>query len=381
MKSLIICSTDFVYSISPYGKIYLFAKLNKESNEYECIEVNGAENVSMISCGEHHTVYLNENGEVYSFGSNDYCQLGIYGIRSTNIPQKIDTIPTCIQISCGEDFTFCLTQDHLLYCFGNHQFILYGDCNRIINEPHKPRLMINIDKIKYITGGSDFCICETLDGKYISFGSNTRGQLGNGDSGYYGKGYVNFPPNIIDIKCGDSFTLLQTKEGYIYSFGANCSGQLGISDKKGYSIRIPTLIKNIPQIKRIECGYNHSLLIDISDFLWVFGRNNNYQLGFNSGETKVAYLTTGIFQSTYIKSYKDVINPRLHPDLKNVMDISSGGNCSFVKTMDKKIYAFGNDMYEKFNIKPRNNGDISHIITPDIWHSIATKSKQKSARK
>ena len=106
MKSSIMYSAHFVYSISSYGKIYLFAKLNKESNEYECIEVNGAENIPMISCGEHYIVFLNENGEVYSFGKNDYYQLGIYAIKSTNIPQKIDTIPICIQVSCEKRFYF-----------------------------------------------------------------------------------------------------------------------------------------------------------------------------------------------------------------------------------------------------------------------------------
>jgi len=41
----------------------------------------------------------------------------------------------------------------------------------------------------------------------------------------------------------------------------------------------PKLIKNIPEIQRIECGTASSMLIDIDNNLWVFGDNYFGQLG------------------------------------------------------------------------------------------------------
>ena len=77
--------------------------------------------------------------------------------------------------------------------------------------------------------------------------------------------------------------------------------------------------------------------------------------------------------------------PILHPTLSNIIDISSGGFHTFVKTIDNKIYGFGYNKYSQLGIKTSED----HQLTPiqvfqdneDIWHSNIAKNKQKSARK
>jgi len=159
--------------------------------------------------------------------------------------------------------------------------------------------------------------------------------------------------------------LLLTSEGQVYSFGNNGYGQLGINDKNIKSINIPTLIGDIPEIQRIECGYNHSMCIDINNNLWIFGDNENGQLGLGDREYR----------------YK----PIQHPTLSNIIDISSGGNHTFVKTIDNKIYAFGRNKYCQLGIETSEENQKTPIQVlegkEDIWYSTIGKSRAKSARK
>ena len=389
---MIISSNKCTFCISPNNTIYSFGKCDHRSHGHEKIkitiptEIKNTKNVKMISCGEFHTAYLTYDGEVYTFGSNMSSQLGIKdNIHDTYIPQKID-IPYCIQILCGYCTTCCLTIDNLLYIFGH---LNEYPCNitekqnisssSLIN-PNTPdclmkyNIIADIEDIKYITGGFGFLICKTLDNRYISFGSNTYGQLGRGfisDNYNSSMNYVEFHPNIIDIKCGKYHTLLLTKKGYVYSFGENRHGQLGLGHIKLAHTAI--LIKGIPEIKRIECGHYHSILIDINNYLWIFGRNDMHQLGIDNEICAELH---------YYRCDKySVKTPHLHPEIYDVIDISSGGNCTFVKTQDNKIYGFGDNIYYSIGKKTNKIGDISHIITPDIWHSTIVKNKQKSARK
>ena len=76
--------------------------------------------------------------------------------------------------------------------------------------------------------------------------------------------------------------------------------------------------------------------------------------------------------------------PIKHPSLSNIIDISSGGNHSFVKTSNNEIYAFGYNDYSQLGIKTKDNYQITPIRVfednEDIWFSNINKSKQKSAR-
>ena len=65
----------------------------------------------------------------------------------------------------------------------------------------------------------------------------------------------------------------------VWSFGNNNYGQLGLGDHgKNTNKDKPTMIHNITA-KAISTGGNHSLIIDMNDKVWSFGRNYFGQLG------------------------------------------------------------------------------------------------------
>ncbi|XP_058468268.1 E3 ubiquitin-protein ligase highwire isoform X2 [Malaya genurostris] len=77
--------------------------------------------IVQISCGLHHTVVLTLSGEVFTFGSNQYGQLGtgdlqpISGAHLVKIPHMVS------QVAAGSNHTVVLTSKGIVYTFGNYQ--------------------------------------------------------------------------------------------------------------------------------------------------------------------------------------------------------------------------------------------------------------------
>ncbi|KAK0177732.1 hypothetical protein PV328_001750 [Microctonus aethiopoides] len=77
--------------------------------------------VIQITCGLHHTVVLLQNGEVYSFGSNIYGQLGVGDLIAHAGPVQVKLPTTAIQIATGSNHTVILTSKGDVYTFGAYQ--------------------------------------------------------------------------------------------------------------------------------------------------------------------------------------------------------------------------------------------------------------------
>ena len=373
-SSSIICTLNNTFCISDDFLVYILGDIDNYISNNNNIRhiprlIEGIYDIKTIDCGISHILCLNFNGNVFSFGANICGQLGIgkssNGLSRTYILQKID-IPPCKQIACGEEFSMCLTEEGSLYSFGSNVYGQLG-LGRRYNGYFFPQLIPDLHNVEYIVCGHYHSICKTYNNTYYGWGANNNGQLGHIECGIYNKPILcnNYPDDIISIKCGHIHTLLLTLEGNIYSFGDNYDGQLGLDDGDIKQTNTPTLIRNVPEIRRIECGQFHCLCIDINDNLWVFGSNDYGQLGL--GDKKNRY------------------KPIFHPILSNIMDISSKGYSTFVKILDDKIYAFGANTYFQLGIKVSEKPQLSPIQVfqdnENIWGSFTGKSKQKSARK
>ncbi|KAK9891452.1 hypothetical protein WA026_014685 [Henosepilachna vigintioctopunctata] len=77
--------------------------------------------VVQIACGQHHSVVLCQNGQVYSFGSNLYGQLGCGDILAKNSIQLVKLPCSAVHIAAGNNHTVILTSKGEVFTFGNHQ--------------------------------------------------------------------------------------------------------------------------------------------------------------------------------------------------------------------------------------------------------------------
>ena len=375
--SSIIC-IDFLFdgctfSISSNGDVYSFGIREKgflghtELKIFPPKLIPSLQNIKSISCCHFNTMCLDFEGNVFTFGHNGSGELGFdKDILFLHFPQRIPNLPKIIQISCGASHCMFLSENNELYCFGCNFDGQLGFVNR--ENHYLPQKIDSLQDIEFVECGEEYTICkQTNNNNIFVWGNNDFGQLGTGntDTQFTPFHCSNWPDNIIDIKCGRCHTLILTSNQDVYSCGNNYDGQLGRSSFLN-SFNIPHKIINIPNITRIECGFNHSLCIDINNDLYVFGDNSSGQLGLNDTCGKVHYPTKNIL-------------------LSNVIDISKGGDHTFVKTLNNEIYAFGRNNFSQLGIKTEERLQISPIQVfqdnDDFWRvNISKKSKAKSAR-
>ena len=372
--STIVCADSFddygmTLSISNDGDVYAIGLhayahgFTEESPIFPPKKIPSLQKIISVKCSEQHTICLDNCGNVFTFGSNVNGQLGIGDdCISTHEPQIID-IPPIKQISCGEGFSMCLTNDGFLYSFGDNYYGQLGHGHK--RSLYYPTKIPSLKDVEFVECGSNHVFCKTLDEIY-GWGINAHGQLGLGNMENQNAPYkcANWPHNVVDIKCGWGHTIVLTSDQEVFSCGDGASGQLG-RESSGYP---PTLeiIQGVSEIIRIECGWYSSLCIDIYDNIYVFGGNYCGQLGLDN-------------------DMRTVSSPIKHPSLSNVIDVSSGGYHTFIKTSNNEIFAFGDNTHSQLGIKTENEYQYSPIRVfednEDIWNSNLNRpSKAKSAR-
>ena len=320
-------------------------------------------NIMSIFTGCAHSACVDDEGNLFSFGSNEFGQLGIGvdedTLEFTHTPQKVN-LPPCSQVSCGDYFTTCLTSQGDIYSFGYNSVGQLGlGNNENYNSPQK---IESLKDVEFIECGAFYTFCKTLNNEIFCWGDNEKGQLGLGNYDNHSSPIQNtlLKEDSIDIRCGYSFTLILTMNQDVYSCGSNAYGQLGRKDEDSPNFqKIPELSK----ISRIECGAHYSMCIDSNDNFYSFGDNSFGQLGLGDATSR--------------------FNPVKHPSLANIIDVSKGGYHTFVKTSNNEIYAFGCNYEFVLGTKIKAEKVLFPIRVfegnEDIWSS-KIKSKAKSAR-
>lgn len=102
----------------PYDKT--FSEEGTQMRPDALLSFDNKGSVKKISTGKKHTVFLTDEGKVYSYGYGEYGALGHGGMIQTSIPKPITRLSNrqVIQLACGEFHTLALTKELDLYAWG-----------------------------------------------------------------------------------------------------------------------------------------------------------------------------------------------------------------------------------------------------------------------
>jgi len=157
-----------------------------------------------IACGMEHTMILDSKGRVHSFGGNSFGQLGLGHKINVDQPVIIKELNNVKNISAGHH-SAAITSEESLYIWGTGIFGVYLN-------PHK---FSNIDKVKEVQIGGCFGVALNSDGKLWSWGSNSSGELGLGNTSPIKQPQLIEALRdmyIISISCGNSHVIAITSE-------------------------------------------------------------------------------------------------------------------------------------------------------------------------
>mmetsp|Transcript_17856 Transcript_17856/g.28938 ORF Transcript_17856/g.28938 Transcript_17856/m.28938 type:complete len:520 (+) Transcript_17856:111-1670(+) len=266
----------------------------------------------VAGCNSATMVAIGMNGECYTWGRNNYGQLGQGHTTNIYNPSIVD-IPEGGKIkggACGPTHTLLYSTEGDLYSCGAGKCGQLG-VGRKIDMSKKFSKVETVDRIVKCAAGREFSMIVDKNGVIYSFGLPEYGCLGNGTEGKTLERankftfdcvttptpIVSLPKNygdvkITDVACGNHHTVAMDQEGRIYTWGFGAYGRLGHKDNKNqmepmavelFSFVPPPLKPDVPAFMQhqqpkirgvsIACGSAASFVCcgDPFNALYMFG--------------------------------------------------------------------------------------------------------------
>ncbi|MGB9864341.1 MAG: RCC1 domain-containing protein [Candidatus Saccharicenans sp.] len=305
-------------------------------------------NITAIAAGWNHALALDKDGKVWAWGNNSYGQLGNGEIRDKfpygePIPNQVKNLSDIVAIAAGEGFSLALDCEGRLYAWGLNTNGQLGIDNKnpqnlqslnIIPYP----LQVEIPAVKTIAAGAKHVVVLDANGSVWTFGSDSRGQLGDGRGGIYFNrnkpSKISGLAGVTQVAAGHSMSLFLKQDGTIWAVG-----QFN-TEAEAFSVT-PTKIQGLPPAQQIFCGPSamHVLVVDKDGICWVWGLNTSGQLG-DGSINEIGTLLKG--RGKY---------PPLKLDwIKNIIMAALGGNHSLALDRDGSLWAWGNNWHCQLGI-------------------------------
>lgn len=202
-----------------------------------------------IQCGAYHTAALTESEELYVWGRGDVNQLGLPSrLLMTDNMGSFVPIPTKLEffigkrlksVACGEAHTLVLDSNGIIYSFGwaeDGQLGLPASWLKDKYMSFSPKQIVYLKhkKIAKIAAGNIFSVAVTAAGEVFVWGNGEQGQLGLGNQ----RKMIEVPcivdalqsEVILDAVCGEASVICVSKAGTLYGWGQGCAG---IFESKG----------------------------------------------------------------------------------------------------------------------------------------------------
>jgi alpha-tubulin suppressor-like RCC1 family protein len=336
---------------------------------------------STIASGGSHTIALRTNGTVWAWGLNDGGQLGFadtvkrttptrFGvpIAATNLIANIVSLSQ-VDLSWSDNSNnedgfiiqrknarndtyvqFAIVDANVVsytdttgfpsaptyYYYRIRSYNIYGESS-FSNEV----CVANYGNWKTVTLGYNHSLATKSNSTLWSFGKNSSGQLGLGDSGNGTE--RNIPTEIGTMADwatgggGDGYTVSCKTNRTIWAWGNNSYGQLGL----GNTVRrmTPAQIGNDSDWSKIACGSNYMIALKTNGILFSWGNNDYGQLGL--GDTEV-----GINKTTPIQIQGS----------SDWFTVSAGQYHTVSRKTDGAIWAWGNNDYGQLGL---GDGEVS----------------------
>ncbi|WP_153730443.1 RCC1 domain-containing protein [Sporosarcina obsidiansis] len=242
---------------------------------------NRLSNIQAIVAGGDHTLALDQNGEVWAWGRNDYNQLGHSGgLLKNERPQKVfhKEMGKIVAIGAGGYHSLAVDESGHVWAWGLNSFGQLGSPVGLGTPPStvEPTRVPGLVEVVSVEAGAEHSVALKRDGTVVAWGRNSLGQLGNGETASvnYSPSVVSGLSSIMEITAGDYHTIaLKQDRTTVFAWGDNSYGQLGDGGRE-MKLR-PIQVEGMRDVKTVATGANHSIAIREDGSVWMWGRHTS----------------------------------------------------------------------------------------------------------
>ena len=230
---------------------------------------------------------LSQTPPLYTWGTNNFGQLGDGTTTNRSSPVSvIGGITDWVQISAKGSNTAALRANGEIWTWGRNNFGQLGDTT-ITNRSSPVSLVGGITDWKQVSVGNFHMSGLRGNGTIWSWGVGSSGRLGNLSTASVLSpvsvvgGYTDW----IQLSIGGANTTAIRSNGTAWSWGANSFGQLGDGSATDRSSPV-SVVGGFTDWVQVSAGYIHVLATRSNGTAWGWGRNNFGQLGDNTVTTR-----------------------------------------------------------------------------------------------
>jgi alpha-tubulin suppressor-like RCC1 family protein len=245
-----------------------------------------------VSCSYSSALAIKTDGTLWTWGNNSFGQLG--DSTQTNRSSPVQTISfgtNWKQVSCGGLATAAIKTDGTLWTWGWNNYGNLGDSTQTNTS----------SPVQTTAGGTNWkqVSCTTYhsgaiktDGTLWTWGWNAFGSLGDSTQTDRSSPVQTIAggTNWKQISCGGLSTTAIKTDGTLWAWGYNWYGQLGDGtgdSNTDKSIPVQTIAGGTNWKKVSTCS-NNTAAIKTDGTLWTWGNNTNGQLGNGTNSTKTS---------------------------------------------------------------------------------------------
>jgi alpha-tubulin suppressor-like RCC1 family protein len=264
-------------------------------------QVEGLHNIVSVEAGYSHTLALRDDGIVYSFGSNKDGELGTGDKNASYLPMEViwnnNESVNIIQIAAGSDFSGALDNNGQVWVWGKNNYGQLGQGERGDDQliPIKVALPEGVTIVSLSAGHGHFLALDTV-GQVYGWGHNRNSQIGfNGDIYSDTEGawddYVLYPEiipesinNPVDEVFGAFNISYWIRNGKAYTWGSY--GDMSSEGRVlNFNLDVPKELNDITNVYNIAPGNTHVVATksDSSVFTWRW----SFRASLGGGESSV----------------------------------------------------------------------------------------------
>jgi len=228
-------------------------------------------NIEAIAAGYAFSLALDKDGHVWAWGDNSKGQLGNSSTSKQTTPIEVKTgeqndnstyLSNIVAIAAGYQFSLAVDEEGNIWSWGYNNYGQLGNADT--NTEKTPVQVEDISNAIAVAAGQYHSLALTDEGKVYAWGYNKYGQLGNGDTDTEKTPVAvedsDMDQEIESISAGYNHSLALDADGTVWSWGDNNYGQLG--DGSDDNQEEPVEIEDIDgDVCFISAGANHSLAI------------------------------------------------------------------------------------------------------------------------